>query len=284
LGWILKKISGKPVVATLHGLDVTFNFAPYQWITPWFLRRLDKLICVSEYTRQQAIKRGVHHDKTVVIPNGILVLNGKHPGVEDTGRPHVEKVIGRSLEGKKILLTVGRLVERKGVDYFVTQILTKILNQRDDVVYLVLGEGKHRHVIEKTIAALRLEEKVFLLGRVSEAVLQAAYQISHVFVMPNVPVAGDVEGFGLVALEATLAGLPVVASKVEGICEAIMPEQNGILIDYPNAQAFARAVLDFLDDETRRRDFGVRSRDSTIRRYNWKKVAHDYLKVFQGCS
>ena len=279
LGWMLKKIFRKPVSATLHGLDVTFDFRPYQWGIPWFLRRLDKLICVSEHTRQEAIQRGVPPGKSVVIPNGILVLNDKRHGAEKNNGALIENLIGQNLAGKKILLTVGRLVERKGVDYFVAQILTKIFPHRDDVVYLVIGEGKHRTAIEKTIANLKLEEKVFLLGRVDDAALHAAYQMAHVFVMPNVPVTGDMEGFGLVALEATLAGLPVVASKLEGICEAISHGKNGILIDHPNPEAFARAILDFLHDETKRRDFGGRSRDFTVQKYSWEKIGNEYMNI-----
>jgi phosphatidylinositol alpha-1,6-mannosyltransferase len=283
LGWIFKKIFNKPVVATLHGLDLTFYFRPYQWIVPRFLRRLDKLICISQHTQQEAVARGVSEEKTVVIPNGIIVRNGEYNGAENAGQRLIENLIGRNLADKKILLTVGRLVKRKGVDYFISQILTKILSHRDDVVYLVIGEGKHRATIEKAISNLGLKDKVFLLGRVGDSVLQACYKIAHIFVMPNIPVDGDVEGFGLVALEASLASLPVVASKVEGVCEAIVHEENGILIDHRNRDAFADAVLSFLNDESKRRNFGACSRDFTVQRYSWERIGKEYLKIFEDC-
>src|SRR5207247_3038413 len=136
-----------------------------------------------------------------------------------------------------------------------------ILAHRSDVCYLIIGEGPQRELMETRIASLHLEDHVVLLGRVDDDTLQAAYQISDLFVMPNVPVQNDIEGFGLVALEAAATGRYVVASRLDGIPEAIVPGQNGTLLDPLDSEAFAATILDLLADDRKRIALGMKARE-----------------------
>ena len=142
-----------------------------------------------------------------------------------------------------ILLTVGRLVPRKGVRWLVTEVLPRLAERRADWIYLVVGEGPERQAIaEAARRDQRVAQRVHLLGQISDDELRTAYAAADLFVMPNVPVPGDSEGFGIVHLEARAAGLPVVAADIEGISESFISGEDGWLVPAGDAAAFVDAI------------------------------------------
>jgi len=193
---------------------------------------------------------------------------------------NIQHLAARALRGRKVLLTVGRLIERKGVVHFLTDVMPRMLAQRQDFCYMIVGEGPQRELIETRITSLHLEEHVVLLGRVDDDTLRAAYHLADLFVMPNIPVQNDIEGFGLVALEAAAAGRYVVASRLDGIPEAIVPGQNGTLLDPLDSEAFAATILDLLADDEKRQILGRQAREFVRDRYSWDIVARRYQQVF----
>ena len=246
-----------------------------------FLKRADQVIAVSHATAEEAIARGLEAAKTRVIANGIAASAVCHAKASERDRHALEQAVGRPLMGKKILLTVGRLVQRKGVRHCVENILPHVFARRGDVVYLVVGEGKHRSEIEAAIARAGYQDSVFLLGRVSDELLGAVMRLAHVFVMPNVQVPGDMEGFGIAAIEASLAGLPVVASGIEGIRDAVVEGCNGFLITPQQPKAFAEKILTLLENEAERARFGNAGRQFTLEKFNWRHIAGEYLEAFE---
>jgi len=279
LGLALRTLLRVPVVVTVHGLDVTYSNRLYQWLIPRCLRRMDKIICVSSYTRHQCIKRGVPPNLCVVIPNGVNMLEFGDQYTQQ-GMRNIQHMAGKMLRGRKVLLTVGRLIERKGVVHFLTEVMPRMLAQRQDFCYLIVGEGPQRELIETRITSLHLENHVALLGRVDDDTLRAAYHLTDLFIMPNIPVQNDIEGFGLVALEAAAAGRYVVASRLDGIPEAIVPGQNGILLDPLDSEAFANTILELLGDEGKAAQLGRQAREFVRSRYSWDIVARRYQEVF----
>src|SRR5438477_5981566 len=279
LGLALRTLLRVPVVVTVHGLDVTYDNRMYQWLIPKCLRRMDKIICVSSYTRTQCIRRGVPSSLCEVIPNGVNM-----PEFADQftsgGMRNLQMHAGRMIRSRKVLLTVGRLIERKGVVHFLTEIMPRLLAQRRDICYLIVGEGPQRDLIETRIASLHLENHVVLLGQVDDDTLRAAYHVADLFIMPNIPVQNDIEGFGLVALEAAAAGRYVVASKLDGIPEAIVPGQNGTLLDPLDSEAFASTILDLLANDEERIALGIKAREFVENHYSWDIIARRYQQVF----
>ncbi|MEO8286371.1 MAG: glycosyltransferase family 4 protein [Chloroflexota bacterium] len=279
LGLALRTLLRVPVVVTVHGLDVTYSNRLYQWIFMKSLRRMDKIICVSSYTRKQCIRRGIPAALCEVIPNGVNMTEfaGQYTA---QGMRNLQSSAGRIVRGRKVLLTVGRLIERKGVVHFLTEIMPRLLAQREDICYLIVGEGPERDLIETRIASLHLGDHVALLGRVDDDTLHAAYSISDLFIMPNIPVQNDIEGFGLVALEAAAAGRYVVASRLDGIPEAIVPGENGTLLDPLDSDAFVNTILELLENDEERAELGNKAREFVRNRYSWDIVARRYLQVF----
>src|SRR5690606_29098600 len=132
------------------------------------------------------------------------------------------------------------LIARKGVFWFVEKALPEIIKKRKDVAYLVSGSGPDQDAIAQTIEKHGLKNYVFLLGRTSDETLSNLYNVADAFIMPNIRVKGDLEGFGLVALEAASCGTPVVASNIEGIKDAIMDGKNGFLVKDKDTHAYVQ--------------------------------------------
>jgi phosphatidylinositol alpha-1,6-mannosyltransferase len=151
-----------------------------------------------------------------------------------------------------------------------------------DVMFLVAGEGPDRARIEAEIARHRLGDRVRLLGAISDSELEMLYHGSDLFVMPNVPVPGDMEGFGLVMLEAGLCGLPVIASRLEGIASVVTENENGHLVESGDAPAFRDAVMRYYDDSSALTEASARARLHTAARFGWAGVTDRYIEVLSA--
>jgi len=281
LGLILKKAFSVPITVTVHGLDITWGFWFYQLLIPRCLAKLDRIICVSAHTRKECLQRRIPEEKIVIIPNGIDASEFHLDKDKEELRKILSEELKISLQDKKILLSVGRLVERKGFHWFVDKVFPEILKKRKNFLYLIVGEGQLRSRIEKDIEKNSLVEKVFLLGEVSHQTLKLLYNASDLFIMPNIPVEGDMEGFGLVALEASSTTLPVIASKLEGIKDALEDGKNGFLIKPYHVQGFIDVIVTLLKDDRRREKIGRGARRYTLENYSCEKIAGKYHQEFK---
>ena len=278
LGLVLK-IFRKPVAITIHGLDITYKNRFYQFLIPNCLKKLDKIICISNSTKQECLKRGIPEGKVTVIPDGIsdefyIAWDKK------TIRNQLERRFNISLEDKKIILSVGRLVERKGFHWFVTEVIPKLIQQRKDFIYIIGGEGFFRKKIEVLIQN-KLQDFVKILGQVENEDLKMLYNAADTFVMPNIRVKGDMEGFGIVALEAASCGLPVIASNLEGIKDAVKNNQNGFLVEPYDSEGFIKTICQLLENDEIRESVGKKAREFTLENYSWDKVTQQYLNEFE---
>lgn len=276
---VLLKLLRIPIVITFHGRDITYGNRLYQFTIPRCAEKLDKIICISNATKQQCATRGISANKIEVIPDGICDELYMDEGKQEL-REWLSKELGISLNNKKVLLSVGRLVERKGFHWFIENIIPKLLEKEGDVLYLIAGDGTFRQRIETVIRQNGLQDHVIMLGIVDDKTLKTLYNLSDIFIMPNIPVKGDMEGFGIVALETASCGLPVVASDLEGIKDAIKNSENGILLEPHNPQEFINAVTELLENDELRGIFGARAREFTLKNYAWEKIADRYLEEF----
>jgi phosphatidylinositol alpha-1,6-mannosyltransferase len=279
LGVILGRLIGAPVVSTAHGLDVTYPHPLFQAVVLPFLRRVDRVIAISQSTADECLRRGVCPERCQVIPYGVDPGPSDLPSREQA-RSRLKTASGIDLDGRDVLLTTGRLVARKGVAWFVEAALPEIVRRRPSVLYVVVGEGPERPRILAAAEANGVATHVRLLGQIPRDLVWAAYRACDLFVMPNVPVAGDMEGLGLVALEAGVAERYVVAADIEGISDAIIPGSNGTLVPPRDAMAQAQAVVDFLARGDERTALGKLAREFVLDRFNWSRVADAYVGVF----
>src|SRR3989338_2234576 len=125
LGYFLKLITRKPVIVTIHGKDIAFSLKIYQIVIPWCLRRVDKVVCVSNKLKEECRIRGVKEEKLLVIPNGVDIEDFQTQTIDKSRE--FTRCVGHPLNNRKILLTVGRLVPKKGIDSFIKNILPRII-------------------------------------------------------------------------------------------------------------------------------------------------------------
>ncbi|MBN2160422.1 MAG: glycosyltransferase family 4 protein [Spirochaetes bacterium] len=305
-GLAIKRITSLPVLLTLHGLDIVLPSQLYQRHVVDTFKKLDGVIAVSQATAQECIKRGFKRDRVYVVRNGVdtdMALINKQPGFRKT----LEKKLGISLQDKKILVSIGRSVRRKGFSWFVT----KVLPQLDpSIIYLIVGPtDPNIHTISFILSLLpnrlshlltlglglaldeievqsalekpEIKNRAFYLGKLQFEDMVQILKHADLFVMPNIKVAGDAEGFGLVALEASVNGTPVLASAMEGITCAVIDGKNGFLVPPEKETLWIKKIQGLLSDRSHLQQFGDRAKTYTITNYEWKKMVDGYITVFK---
>lgn len=278
IGYAVKVINRKPAVCVLHGLDLTYKNYIYQklWVN-FFLKKLDKFICVGQETVRIAKEKGIPEEKLVFIPNGIDTEKYFQPH----DRSELEKILNIKLSDKKVILTSGRLAKRKGVGWFCDNVATKL---PENYIYIVAGDGADRKNIEGVIKNKNLSNRVKMLGYVTNEVRDILFNTCDIFVQPNIKVPGDMEGFGISVIEAASCKLPVVASNLEGLKDAIKDGQNGFLVESGNADAWANKINEVLADDNFRREFGQKARQYVVENYSWEKISRRYLEEIKKIS
>jgi phosphatidylinositol alpha-1,6-mannosyltransferase len=239
IGWILRMLFGKKYVISTHGMDMLQfrNIWGLNKIVSLILRHAEGVLTNSEFTRKQVISYGVD-------PAHIELV---FPGVEDVyerGLRSEELIAKHGLEEKYVLLTVGRLVRRKGYDY-VIQSLPEVIQAIPNAVYLIVGDGPERNRLRQLAEQLGVLEHVLFVGYIQDVeTLNAYYNTCHQFIMiPRELEKGDAEGFGIVYLEAASSGIPVIAGNSGGVSEAVLDGQTGLLVNPISTSEISAAII-----------------------------------------
>lgn len=276
IGWSIKIFyPSKPVVTILHGLDVTYRNRLYQglWIGVFF-SRIDRFIAVSRSTADIAIAKGVPGNRIEIIPNGIDTP--EQNVVAD--RKLLSDLVGVDVGKKKILLTLGRLVKRKGVRWFLLNVLPRL---PEDVFYIIAGEGPERQDIDTILASSEYATKAVCIGSVSEREKLVLFSSSDLFIQSNIAVSDDVEGFGVVILEAGIYGLPVIASNLEGLKDSVMDGENGWHVAPLDAKAFSTKITTIFENADMLGDLKAKSRNFVVDNYSWDAIVLRYIAALR---
>lgn len=257
--------------AIVNGLDATTPTWPYPLLVRRTFDALDLVMPISRATGDACVARGLDPAKTRVVSLGIRTDRFRVRADRAEARQNLP--LPRS-QPRLILCSVGRLVPRKGVEWFVSNVMPAL---PDDVVYLIAGEGPDRTRIESAIAKHNLASRVRLLGSVTDAGLEDLYNGADLYIMPNIPVPNDMEGFGLVMLEAGLCGLPTIGSNLEGIADVISDGENGHLVRPLNVEAFRSAILRYYSDPQLLASASTRAREFTLSKFGWNGVVDRYV-------
>ena len=297
---------------TLHGLEVVFPNRVYQrFILPRF-NRFDLIIAVSQATAEACVQRGLSPEKVVVIPNGVDAALAETVKRSDFQQFMATKY-DLDVQGRHILVAMGRSVRRKGFSWFIQQVVPKL---KGNVVFLMIGPFRRRPggfeiflrylptflrnqialfagfpTDEATIRQLlerpELQGKVRHLGKLPFEDIRQILAAADAFVMPNIPIERDMEGFGLVCLEACLCGAAVFASRIDGITEAIHDGKNGVLLPAGDAEAWANALNVQMENTSTSVVRTDAAKSYTLDHFGWDKMAGDYweqLKKLSGGS
>jgi phosphatidylinositol alpha-1,6-mannosyltransferase len=168
------------------------------------------------------------------------------------------------------LLSVSRLVARKGIDDVIDAI-AELRHQGVFVRYLVAGDGPERKKLERKVAKLELQDRVRFAGAVPHGELPAVFAAGDAFVLVPKSIGPDVEGFGIVYLEANLVGRPVIGSRSGGVPDAVIHEKTGLLVDAEDRGQLVHAVRRLMGDRDLRRRLGEQGRRRVIEEFDWRR-------------
>jgi phosphatidylinositol alpha-1,6-mannosyltransferase len=199
-----------------------------------------------------------------------------------TGSPVLARF---GLEGKRILLTLARLVERKGQDK-VIEALPLVKKEIPDVRYVICGRGNDEARLRRLVAEKGVEGEVVFAGFVPNEERGAFYDACDVYVMPSreIPDKGDIEGFGMTYLEANAFGKPVIGGKSGGVSEAVIDGVTGLLVDPCDVEAIAAACIRLLRDSELARRLGRQGCDRTRREFSWDVICGEFADVLGGIA
>ena len=270
-----------PVFAAAHGRELILRplarVAPlqrgYDALRRGALRRAESVFPVSHYTGGLLRELGVDGARIEVVPNGVDPAQ-YFPGDASALRGQL------GLAGKTVLLTVGRLVERKGIDT-VLAALPELVRTYPELAYVIVGEGPDRSRLERLIQASGAASHVHLLGRAPAGSMRDYYNLCDVFVMPARSDAQDVEGFGLVFLEASACGKPVVGARTGGVVDAVRDGETGLLVAPGSHEALGAALHDLLRDPHKRAAMGSAGRRHVLDEGSWERAAGRIFDVME---
>ena len=263
----LRRAGVKEIVALTHGHEVWWSKVfPFTLAMKSISRQVNTLTYLGEFTRN-AISKSV----TKVAAQSMVKIA---PGIDtDHFSPQDARELRNELglTEKKVIVSVGRLVHRKGQDVLI-EAMPAIIKDVPEAHILMIGEGPYRSYLENRVKALGIQERVTFIGRIQYADLPRYICVGDLFVMPSRSrLAGlEVEGLGIVYLEASACGLPVIAGDSGGAPDAVLEGQTGLVVDGTSKSEVAAAVVELLLDPDRSRAMGVRGRQWIIQEWRWE--------------
>lgn len=267
----LKNAYDIPIVVTIHATEAGRNSGIHdetqRYIndTEWLLTYEATEVIVNSNYMKNEIQRlfGLPFDKINVIPNGINLSN--FTGIErdyDFRRQY-------AMDNEKIILYVGRLVYEKGVQHLIAA-MPKILSNYNDAKLIIAGRGGMMDELRAEASNLGLNDKIYFTGYLNSKQVQKMYKCADVAVFPS-----TYEPFGIVALEAMLAGVPTVVSDVGGLDEIVTHGVDGMKSYAGNANSIADSVTALLYDHQLATNVSKKAKQKVKDQFNWEKIAQD---------
>jgi phosphatidylinositol alpha-1,6-mannosyltransferase len=274
----LRKWLGLPYICYIHGEDVNTaaNSREHAFLVRRVLSGAEFCIANSRNTAR------LLQQNWRLPPDRVRILN---PGV-DTQRFHPAPkcdAIRRRLDWqeRQVVLTVGRLQRRKGQDMLI-RALPLIKQQIPNVLYSIVGDGEQRGALEELARECGVLAHVQFRGETTDDELIQSYQQCDVFALPNREIDGDIEGFGMVLLEAQACGKPVIAGDSGGTAETMFLGKSGYVVDCRTPEPVAQQVVELLSDALRREAMGAAALEHVAKAFDWGVLARKAQATFDA--
>lgn len=269
LAVLYKKIFRKSfkIICTSHGIDVfSLRGKCFCYLKKWLVKNLDGLTAVSEALKNELVNN-YKAGKVRVIHNAIST----------------EKFRAKNnykIKNDPRLIFVGRLVEKKGVEYII-RAMPKIIKSFPACSLKIVGDGPEKHKLQGLSKAPNGSNNINFLGSISHNKIPELLSASDIFVGPSIVAKNqDTEGFGIVFIEAMASGLPIITTAVGGITDIIKDNKNGLIVKVKNEQAIANAVIKLLGDELLRGRLGQAGRKTVEEKFTWESITNKYYECY----
>jgi len=286
VGWMFRKTYGVPYVCYVHGEEVNLSeplagllsSRQHRVMTRLVLSGAAKIVSNSRNTSEILVR-----DWNIPAQRIATI----HPGVDtEAFTPTLSCNAMRAdlgWSGRRVLLTVGRLQQRKGHDMLI-RALAKIRESIPNILYAIVGDGEEYQTLEELTRDLGLQHHVAFYRSISDGDLIRMYQQCDLFVLPNRQIGGDIEGFGIVLLEAQACGKPVLAGNSGGTRETMQTPDTGRLVCCDTPSELETAVVQMLQQPERLMEMGENARRWIETQFSWPKIAQKTVDEIWPCG
>ncbi len=264
--WLLKLITGTPYLCYVHGEDVetAATSGEHSLMVKQVCKHADLLICNS-HNSATIVKRLNYagDDKIQVLHPGVDASLFVPAASDEAFKQHM------GWQGLKVIITVGRLQARNGQDMMI-RVTALLKHQFPEIMYAVIGCGECLESLQALASELGLNDHVQFLTDVSDAQMIQCYQQSDIFILPNRTIGNDIEGFGMVLVEAQACGKPVIAGDSGGTKETMRLNESGYVIDCTDPIMISKTVAELLANPTRCTAMGKVGRQHVEAELDWQ--------------
>jgi phosphatidylinositol alpha-1,6-mannosyltransferase len=275
---VLRRAGVTKIIALTHGHEVWWSKVwPFTWAMKSIARNVDHLTYLGEFTRR-AISRTINSSAQSAMVKIAPGIDTDHFAPSDSSKLTSEL----GLTDKKVIVSVGRLVHRKGQDVLI-EAMPHLLEEIPDAHLVLIGEGPYRGYLETRVKNLGIDSKVTFIGRITYVELPRYICLGEVFVMPSRSrLAGlEVEGLGIVYLEASACGLPVIAGNSGGAPDAVVQGVTGLVVNGKDQHAVAMSIATLLNDQEKAREMGRRGREWVIDQWRWEIWSEKFRELLK---
>lgn len=276
LGATLRRNGVRRVVSLTHGHEVWWaRVFPFTLAVRKVGSSLDAMSYLGEFTRRSislSLSESARRRLVRIAPG----IDSQH-FLPAPDAAELKNQLG--LANKRVIVCVGRLVHRKGQDRLIES-LPAIKSEIPDVHLLLIGEGPYRKELEKLVTKHHVESSVTFIGRLPYADLPRYICVGEIFAMPSRSrfFGLEVEGLGIVYLEASSCALPVVAGNSGGAPDAVMVGETGVVVDGNSVSAISEKIIDLLNDPVAAKQMGERGRTWVIDKWSWEHWSNEFSK------
>lgn len=274
----LYALTGVPYLCFVHGEDVNVALTSRELklLTSSVLANSRCLIVNSSFTKQLLMNDWKIKEEKIAMMNPGVDTSYFAPILQETQRPD-------GWQGKFVILTVGRLQQRKGQDMML-RALALLRSEFPELYYVVAGDGEDCKNLIRLAQQLEVANMVEFAGAIDEETLRTYYRICDLFVLANRSIGKDVEGFGMVLLEAQACGKPVIAGMSGGTSETMLVGESGFVVDCTTPEVLAESIRLLIRDPARRERMGAVARQHTLDSFDWTLQAARAETVFSSFS
>lgn len=275
----LRRAGARRIVALTHGHEVWWSKVfPFTVAMRRIGSTTDALTYLGEFTRKAI--------SAVLTPKAGDAMVKIAPGIDTDHFVPVDATMLREslgLTGKRVIVSVGRLVHRKGQDYLI-EAMSAIVHEIPQAHLVLVGEGPYREHLVKLVQKYSLDSYVTFIGRIQYAELPKYICLGDVFAMPSRSrFRGlEVEGLGIVYLEASACGLPVIAGASGGAPDAVIEGVTGVVVDGQDSAAIAVAAINLLNDPELAAKMGIAGREWIVEKWRWQIWAEKFEKLINN--